>query len=245
MKLNLVGVKSKTKDIDLDKGISPLVAYNRKYVESKRYRLEVVELPENYTHKLIWPNGQLADHVSNFLIPPNLSYSEAQIYRKAFMAGEIGLSWADFKKDVIQPIKNLNTGTLFYPELDYTMLNAYKIYDDGLNGGNGYNAVPGAHFGNIDWVRHFPYKERWEGLLPIVADGDAHGNIIKWHENLLQYRNIYIAESYHFKDYIEASLNGRSVCVIRMPSGVVRYYGGKESIAYLKKHFEEWKWWND
>lgn len=56
------------------------------------------------------------------------------------------------------PVLNLNT--LFYPELDYTMNNAYQVYDDGLDGQAGYNAIPGAHFGNSDWMRHFPYKER-------------------------------------------------------------------------------------
>lgn len=245
MKLNLIGVKSKEKDVDLNKGISPLVAKVREYAEKKGYPLEVLEFPENYSHNLIWPNGQKADHVSNFLIPPKLSSSEGQIYKKAFEAGQAGLTWDNFRREVIHPIKNLKTGTLFYPEMDYTIVNAYRVYDEGLNGGDGYNAVPGAHFGNIDWVRHFPYKERWEGVLPIVADGDAHANIVKWRKNLLQFRNVYIASSYLFKDYIDASLHGRSVCVIHMPSGAIRYYGSNEAVAYLKKHLKEWQWWKD
>lgn len=244
MKLNLIGIKSKEKAIDLDKGISPSVFNNREYAIKKKYPLEVLEFPENYSHNLIWDNGQKADHVSNFLIPPNLSMEEGQIYKKAFLAGQKGLTWNNFKKQVIHPIQNLKGGTLFYPELDYTMLNAYKVYDDGLKNGDGYNAVPGAHFGNIDWVRHFPYKERWEGVLPIIADGDAHSNIVKWRKNLMQFRNIYIAKTYDFKNYIDASMNKRSVCVIHMPSGEVRYYGNVAAINYLKKHKKEWQWWD-
>ncbi|KAA5824798.1 terpene cyclase/mutase family protein [Algibacter amylolyticus] len=245
MKINLIGVKSNIKTIDLNKGISSQVENNRRYAKQKGYPLEVLELPENYSHKLLWPNRQKADHVSNFIIPPNLSESEAQIYKIAYFAGQTGLTWKRFKSEVIRPIKKLKSSTLFYPELDYTMLNAYKVYDDGLGSGNGYNAVPGAHFGNIDWVRHFPYKERWEGVLPIIADGDAHGNVVKWRKNLLQFRNVFIAKDYNYKDYIDASLNDRSVCVIHMPSGAVRYYGGMEAIAYLKKHRKVWQWWED
>ena len=245
MKLNLIGVKSKERDVNLDKGISPLVLKDREYAIHKKYPLEVLEFPENYSHNLIWDNGQKADHVSDFLIPPNLSEEEGQTYKKAFLAGQKGLTWNDFKKEVIHPIKNLKGGTLFYPELDYTMLNAYKVYDDGLEEGDGYNAVPGAHFGNIDWVRHFPYKERWEGILPIIADGDAHANIVKWRKNLMQYRNIYIAKNYNFKNYIDSSKNNRSVCVIHMPSGEVRYYGNVTAINYLKKHKKEWQWWDE
>ncbi|WP_147676714.1 prenyltransferase/squalene oxidase repeat-containing protein [Algibacter pacificus] len=245
MKINLIGVKSNIKTIDLNKGISAQVENNRRYAKQKGYPLEVLELPENYSHKLKWPNSQKADHVSNFIIPPNLSHSNALLYKKAYLAGKKGFTWSRFKNNVLSPIKTLKKGTLFYPELDYTIVNAYRVYDDGLNGGNGYNAVPGAHFGNIDWVRHFPYKERWEGVLPIVADGDAHGNVVKWQKHLLQFRNVFIAKDYHYAAYIDASFNRRSVCVIHMPSGAVRYYGSAEAIVYLKKHRKEWQWWKD
>ncbi|SFD24482.1 prenyltransferase/squalene oxidase repeat-containing protein [Algibacter pectinivorans] len=245
MNINLIGVKTNTKHIDFKNGISAQVTKNKSYVKQKNYKLEVLELPENYSHKLTWNNNQKADHISNFLVPPNLSYKQAQIYNKAFNAGKEGLSWIGFKTNVIRPIRKLSKETLFYPELDYSMINAYQVYDEGLDFGYGYNAVPGAHFGNIDWVRHFPYKERWEGVLPIIADGDAHGNINKWQEHILQFRNIFIAKDYHFKSYIEASLNGRSVCVIRMPSGTLRYYGSKAAINYLKKHQSQWEWWTN
>ncbi len=244
MKLNLVAVKSKEKDVNLNEGISTSVKEARAYAKQKGYPLEILESPENYSHKVRWMNGQKADHVSNFMIPPNLSTEESEIYKVAFKAGQSGLNWPEFKEQVIAPVQSLRFGTLFYPELDYTMINAYMVYDDGLDGELGYNAVPGAHFGNIDWVRHFPYKERWEGILPFIADGDAHANIVKWRPNLEQYRNIYIAEDYDYAHYVEASLNKRSVCVIHIATGETRYYGAKAAIAYLKKHHKEWQWWN-
>src|SRR5690554_6099629 len=244
MHLNLVAVKSREKEVVLREGISEGVKAARAYAKEKGYPLEILESPENYSHQLKWISGQHADHVSNFMVPPDLSTKEGLIYEKAFHAGQKGLSWVQFKEQVIKPIQSIQSGTLFYPELDFTMVNAYMVYDDGLDGNPGYNAVPGAHFGNIDWVRHFPYKERWEGVLPIIADGDAHGDIVKWRPNLEQYRNIFIANSHSYEDYVEASLDGRSVCVIRMPdTGEIRYYGSKAAINYLKEHFEEWKWW--
>lgn len=243
MKFNLVGVKSREMDTASETGVYASIERARGYAQHRDYALEILAAPENYSHKLRWMSGQRADHVSNFLVPPELSEEEVKIYKDAYQAGQKGLSWEKFKSAVIQPILALRSGNVFYPELDYTMINAYMVYDDGLDGKPGYNAVPAAHFGNIDWVRHFPYKERWEGVLPFIADGDAHGNMLKWYPNLLQYRNIYIAEHYDFDHYIDASKNGRSVCVIVMPDGEVRYYGAKPAIAYLKKHLKEWQWW--
>jgi hypothetical protein len=175
-------------------------------------------------------------------LPPSLSEKEWESYLSVYNEGLKGDSWEVFKEKVIRPM--LDIGTLFYPELDYTMVNAYMVYDDGLDGKPGYNAVPAAHFGNIDWIRHFPYKERWLGKLPMIADGDAHGDIYKWRPNLDSYRNVFIAGGYNYSDYIDASLNNRSVCVIRMPeTKEVRYYGSTEAVEYLKIHFDEWVWW--
>lgn len=241
MKLNLITVKSKEKDIDPILGLSKQTKENRIYAAKKGYQLEILESPENYSHRLHWATGLEADHISNFIIPANLSDSAAKKYENAYKAGKKGLPWQDFKKQVIAPIKSLNT--LFYPELDYGIINAYMVYDEGLDGQDGYNAVPGAHFKHNDWVRHFPYKERWEGVLPIVADGDAHGDIVAWRSNLEEFRNVFIAKGYKLNDYVDASLNGRSVCVIHTPEGFTRYYGAKPAIAYLKKHIDEWKWW--
>lgn len=242
MKLNLIAVKVTEKEILAGDGMSETVHRARNYAEKKNYSLEIIDCPENYAHRLIWFNGQRGDHVSNMILPPHLSDEIRKKYLGLYQEGLKGLPWNDFREKVIKPA--LEIKTLFYPELDYTMLNAYMVYDEGLQGGTGYNAVPAAHFGNIDWVRHFPYKERWIGILPMIADGDAHGNIVKWRPNLDSYRNVFIAKSCRYDDYLEASFNGRSVCVIRMPeTGEIRYYGAEYAVEYLKRHLDEWKWW--
>lgn len=242
MNFNFIGVKTTEKEVIEANGMSEVVKKAREYAKEKGYPLEIVDCPENYAHRLQWFSGMNGDHVSNVLIPPDLSDKDRQIYLLSYNEGLKRHSWNEFKGKVIQPMQEM--GTLFYPELDFTMVNAYMVYDEGLDGNPGYNAVPAAHFNNIDWVRHFPYKERWLGHLPMIADGDAHGDIVKWKPNLEMFRNVFIAKSYGFPDYIDASLNGRSVCVIRMPdSNEIRYYGSVEAVEYLKIHFDEWKWW--
>ncbi|MGM0377650.1 MAG: prenyltransferase/squalene oxidase repeat-containing protein [Bacteroidota bacterium] len=242
MGLNLIGVKTTEKEVASSNGMSRIVLNAREHAEKKGYKIEILDCPENYAHRLEWFSGMKGDHCSNILLPPNMSKKEWENYIQAYNEGLKGHSWNLFKIKVIKPM--LEIGTLFYPELDYTMMNAYMVYDDGLDGKPGYNAVPAAHFGNYDWVRHFPYKERWLGQLPMIADGDAHGNISEWKHNLHSLRNIFIAKSYKYADYIDASLNGRSVCVILMPeTNEVRYYGSEPAVEYLKSHLSDWKWW--
>ena len=242
MKLNFIGVKTTEKEVIQSEGMSETVKKARRYADEKGYPLEIVDCPENYAHRLVWFSGMNGDHVSNLPIPPDLTEVEKENYLQLYNEGLKRHPWNEFKEKVIEPALKLNT--LFYPELDFTMMNAYMVYDEGLDGHTGYNAVPAAHFNNIDWVRHFPYKERWLGQLPMIADGDAHGDIEKWKPNLEMFRNVFIAKSYKFKDYIDASLNGRTVCVIKMPeSNEVRYYGSDEAVNYLKNHLNEWKWW--
>ncbi len=238
---HLIGVKTKETDVLNDEGMSQTVREARAYAAQKGYDLEIVDCPENYGHRLIWFDGQPADHVSNFMIPPEMDSIELRQFLASYRAGKANLPWDDFKEQVIKPM--VSTGVLFYPELDYTLMNAYLVYDEGLYDDGGYNAVPGAHFGNIDWVRHFPYHERWVGKLPIIADGDAHGDMVAWQANLNQFRNVFLAKDNSLAAYVDAAKSGRSVCVIVMPDGEIRYYGAQSAVSYLKQHLDEWKWW--
>ena len=140
----------------------------------------------------------------------------------------------------------MGTGSLYYPELDYEMMNAYRVYDDGLEGGPGYNAVVGGlGWPNWDWIRFFPYRERWVGQLPIVVDGDAHGDIEKWSERLDRQRMLYIARSHELPDFLEACRDGRTVCVIRggADGSEIAYYGAPAAVDYVKRHQVQWQWW--
>src|SRR5690606_28980292 len=107
MKLNLIGVKFREMDTTSNSGVHIVVERGRDYAEHRQYALEVLAAPENYSHKLIWFNNQRADHISNFLVPPNLSSEELEIYRNAVWEGRRGLTWDDFKEKVIAPIRSL------------------------------------------------------------------------------------------------------------------------------------------
>jgi len=232
MRLHLIGAK--TTD----------VSEARRHVEAQGYALEVVACPEIYPHRLHWLGGHPADHVSNWLIPPDLSEHDQNVFSAADAAGKRGLPWSRFKHEVIGPVRAV--GTLFYPELDYSMVNSYMVYDDGLEGRPGFNAIIAAlGWPAWDWVRHFPYRERWIGKLPAVADGDAHGDVAKWRDRLEKQRILYIAQRHDLRHFLDALRRGRSVCVIRdrsLSEGAV-YYGSSAAVDYVKKHRDEWQWW--
>jgi prenyltransferase beta subunit len=232
MGVNLLGVKATE------------VAEARRHAAAKGYRLEVVACPENYAHTLRWLGGHPADHVSNWLIPPEMNDQQRQAFAAADAAGRRGLPWAEFRQQVIAPMHAM--GSLVYPEMDYSMVNAYMVYDDGLDGQPGFSAlIAGLGWPAWDWIRHFPYRERWVGKLPMMADGDAHGDLSAWRGRLEKQRILYLAEDHRLPAFAEACRQGRAVCVIRdetASTGIV-YYGTSAAVRYLKRHEAEWKWW--
>jgi prenyltransferase beta subunit len=234
MKLHLVGAKAED------------VAAARARVQEKGYRLEVLANPENYAHKLCWLGGDPANHVSNWLIPPGMTPDARRQWAQAAVAGKQGLPWEAFKEQVIAPA--LRLGTLFYPELDFSMTNAYMVYDDGLDGQPGYNAFLAAlGWPAWDWVRQTPYRERWVGKLPALADGDAHGDLAKWRSRPEKQRVLYLAPSHELTHFLDACRNRRTVCVIRdprEPAGVV-LYGTPAAVGYVQRHRAQWQWWTD
>lgn len=241
MRFNLLGVKTNAPDAPK----APLDEA-RRHAREKGYPLELVANPENYDHKLEWLGGHPAHHVSNWLVPPALTGDQRRRFDAADAAGRLGLPWSSYKTQVIAPLLAIEPGTLFYPEMDYGMANAYMVYDDGLDGRPGYNAVIAAlGWPPWDWVRFFPYRERWVGRLPLVADGDAHGDVAKWSERLDRQRVLYIAKGHGLDGFLDACRDGRTVCVIRRGgdrSDIV-LYGTPAAVAYVKKHVDQWKWW--
>lgn len=234
MGLHLVGAK--TED----------VAAARARAVERGYPLEVLANPENYSHKLRWLGGDPADHVSNWLIPPQLTPDQRQRWGRADAAGRAGLPWDEFKQQVIAPA--LELGTVFYPELDFSMTNAYLVYDDGLDGQPGYNAFLAAlGWPAWDWIRQTPYRERWVGKLAALADGDAHGDLAKWRSRPEKQRVLYLASSHELPQFLDACRHGRTVCVIRdsrEPQGVV-LYGARPAVEYVRRHRAQWQWWTD
>ena len=132
LNFNLVGVKTLESEVMSGGGMSQVVKKAREYVEEKGYPLEIVDCPENYRHRLQWFSGMSGDHCSNMLVPPEMSGNEKEIYLSLYNEGLQRHPWHEFKEKVILPA--LKLGTLFYPELDFTMMNAYMVYDEGLDG---------------------------------------------------------------------------------------------------------------
>jgi hypothetical protein len=174
-----------------------------------------------------------------------MTAAQRQRFADADKLARTGLPWSRFKAEVIAP--TLEVGTLFYPELDHGMVNAYMVYDDGLDGRPGYNALIGAlGYEPWDWIRMFPYRERWVGRLPVLADGDAHGDLAAWSERLDRQRTLYLATDPAHPGFLDACRNNRTVCVIRRgpDRAELVFYGAPNAVAHVKKHMREWKWWD-
>lgn len=240
-KFNLLGVKTNTPN-----GSKATVEEARAYAKDKGHAIELIANPENYAHKLHWLGGHPGHHGSNWLIPPDLTPDQRARWNAADAAGKQALPWPQFKEQVIRP--TLEIGTLFYPELDYEMTNAYMVHDDGLDGRPGYNAiVAGLGYTPWDWFRMFPYRERWAGRLPVIVDGDAHGPLDKNLERLDRQRLLYLAKSHTLPDFLDACRHGRTVCVIRAADdrSDLILYGTPAATAYARKHLAQWKWWRN
>ena len=122
------------------------------------------------------------------------------------------------------------------------MIEAYLFYDEWLDGGSGWNAVVAGHFNGVDQIRKYPYRERWIGRLPFVADAGSITDLMSWKDQARLFRVLYISRENDFISYLNASHEGRSVCVIRHQNGLT-FYGNHHSVEYVKKHIDQWRWW--
>ncbi|HQF13620.1 MAG TPA: terpene cyclase/mutase family protein [Thermogutta sp.] len=239
LRLNFLGVK------DNSPNTPPVpISVAWEHIKKQGYPMEVVSIPEQYGHQLKWIGGHPANHVANFFLPLGDSPEIKEFLAAVDTAGRAGLPWPEYVQKVIQPV--VQRGSLFYPELDYEMMNAYIVYDGGLEDGLGYNAVVGGLGWPIwDWIRMFPYRERWVGKLPIIVDADAHGEIAKWLEPLDRQRLLYLAEHYDLPHFLDACRQVRTVCVIRGGENKdeLAFYGDPAVVEYVKRHQSEWQWW--
>ena len=113
--------------------------------------------------------------------------------------------------------------------------------------GCGYNTVlAGFNWAPFDFVRVFPWRERYVARLTPIADVDAHGNLEKWSQHLDPTRHLFIARGPTYADFQEAAANGRVVCVVVGAPGVasgVTYYGPEPAVEFVRQHVEKWQWW--
>jgi prenyltransferase beta subunit len=213
--------------------------------EASQRSMEILLCPEAYPHRLRRHGGAALHHVGNFTLDAHWSERQREIWRAADEAGKQGLAWADYQQQVLRPLQQL--GSLCYPEQDFELEYAYSAYDDGLYGRGGYNAMQvGFNWSPRDFVRVFPWRERYTDKLPPVADADAHGDLAKWSPQLDHTRHLYISRGASYRDFVDAARDGRVVCVVvgveGVPSGV-SYYGAPGSVQFVKERVDEWKWW--
>lgn len=209
--------------------------------------LSIVLCPEAYPHRLRRSGGAVLHHVGNFTLAPHWSPSQREVWKTADSKGRDGLHWPDYQKNVLKPLQQLES--LCYPEQDFEYEFAMSSYDDGLYGRFGYNAIQvGFNWSPRDFVRVFPWRERYTDKLPPIADADSHGDLKKWSPQLDHTRHLYIARNGSYADFQEAARHGRVVCVVTGVEGVasgVSYYGRPEAICFVRERVNEWKWWPD
>lgn len=116
-----------------------------------------------------------------------------------------------------------------------------------IRDGKGYNAVLcGFNWPPKDFVRVFPWHERYTDRLTPIADVDAHGDLAKWSDQLDTVRTLFLAKGPTYADFQKAAAAGRVVTVIAQPEGVASgasYYGPAAAVEYVKQRRSEWQWW--
>jgi len=216
-----------------------------KAIRERKLPMDVVLCPEAYPHRLVQFGDALLDHVGNFTLDPRWNAEQRAVWQAADKAGAERLTWTGYRDKVIQPLAKL--GSLVYPEQDYDQESGYAGYGEDRSGKNGYNAVlAGFNWVPYDFVRVFPWRERYVDRLTPVADVDAHGDLTKWSSSLDYTRTLFIAKGPTYADFQEAAAAGRVVTVIAKPEGVpsgVSYYGPVGAVEYVKKRGDRWKWW--
>ena len=219
----------------------------RKSAHSAEKPLAIVLCPEAYPHRLRRSGGALLHHVGNFSLDPLWSPSQREAWRTADSKGREGLRWPDYQKHVLKPLQQI--GSLCYPEQDFEYEFALSSYDDGIYDRFGYNAIQvGFNWSPRDFVRVFPWRERYTDKLPPIADADSHGDLKKWSGQLDHTRHLYIAANGSYADFQTAARHGRVVCVVTGVEGVasgVSYYGRLEAVRFVRERVNEWKWWTD
>lgn len=235
-KLNLLAIKSD--DFVLAEKLRAACA-------EQKLPMDVVLCLEAYPHRTLRGADMLLDHVANFTLDPSWSEEQRAVWRKLDERGRASLPWAVYQRDVLEPAQDL--GSLVYPEQDFEMELAYEAYDAGVAGTSGYRALlAGFNWVPRDFVRVFPWRERYVDKLTMVADCDAHGDLAKWSPQLDHTRHLYLAAGPSYAEYLEAAKAGRVVCVVVGAEGVasgVTYYGPAPAVEYVRERIDQWRWW--
>jgi len=233
---NLLGIKSdEPADVDL----------LRPVIERHHLPMDVVLCPEMYPHRLVHIGGATLTHVGTFTLDVRWNAADRKRWRLADAVGRSGAPWETYRDEVLAPIRRL--GGFAWPEQDYDMEHAYVAYDTAPDGAGGYNAVLcGFNWPPQDFVRVFPWRERYTDRLTTIADVDAHGDLTQWSGQMDTVRTLFVARGPRYADFQEAAAAGRVVTVIARPPGVASgasYYGPAAAVEFVKRRRSEWQWW--
>jgi prenyltransferase beta subunit len=219
----------------------------RAAIRERSLPMDVVLCPEAYPHRVRRWGDTVIDHVGNFTLDPRWDESQHASWQAADLAGRGGLPWDEYRRRVVGTARRL--GGLVYPEQDFEMEYAYSAYDEGVHGAESYNAIlAGFNWAPRDFIRVFPWRERYVDKLTPVADADAHGDLKRWSPQLDHTRHLFLAKGPTYADFMEAAAARRVVCVIVHPEGVasgVTFYGAPAAVEHVRKRIEEWRWWGD
>jgi len=228
---HLLGIKS-DKFEDADKLLA--------VIREQKLAMDVVLTPEAYPHRLQTRGGLMLNHVGNFSLDPRWTGEQKGIWHKANEVGKAGKSWTDYRREVLEPLRTL--GCLMYPEQDFEMEHSHDVYDQA-----GYNAMlAGFNWEPRDFMRVFPWRERFLDMFPVISDADAHGDLAKWSPQLDHTRMLFIAHGPTYRDFLDAVRDRRMVCVIAQPAGVAKgftCYGSPAAVEYVTPRVSEWQWW--
>ena len=223
---NLLGLKSS--DFALAEQL-------RDAIRRQQLPMDVVLCPEAYPHRATHRGGAVLHHVANPTLDPAWNDKQRSTWLAADAAGAESLPWTEYQSRVLQPLQEM--GSLIYPEQDFEMEFAYESYD------TSYNAMlVGFNWAPSDFVRVFPWRERYIDRLVLIADADAHGDLAKWSPQLDHTRNLYLADSPSYANFQKAAAAGRVVCVIApRDDEPAALYGQANAVTYAKKRIADWR----
>ncbi len=215
-------------------------------VEEARTRslpLSFVAAAEWSASRLRFPDQTVADHRGFFCVQPAISETDWSRFASRQWSSSSPMPWNDFVSNLLSSWKRFPAFVVL--DTDCSPMLAYRLFDESLVAPMGYSALVAFDAAGRDRIRANPDLERWIGRLAFVPTGPLHGHLAEWLNDPVQARVLFWAKSFHLADFLDATRDGLSVCVVRnprSPEGVV-YYGRGDLVERLKVRADDWRWW--
>ena len=112
----------------------------------------------------------------------------------------------------------------------------YYVMDDSILNDRGYLAIAGSEISAGDKIRMKPWFEKYIGIVPFIAEQDAHKEIFKEITQINSVRSIFLAHNGTWNGLVDA-INKKRVALVFMDDPRV-IYGTNETITFLRKHLD-------